>query len=177
MDTNDWQSALGLLGLVITLGIAIVGWAFAVRADRRAKDAGDRADEALELARSAEARADRLEQISAERRDVVWRLIDARRDTVSAQNIGRDTAQEVVLTVDFEEAIPRQTTRLPRVEPTARIGVNLTTAIADELERQRREIATSLGYIGVPTVHGRVRLSWQSDLGVHDTVDLGEVAF
>ena len=79
MDASEWEAAGVWASIVIVLGIAVVGWAQAVRASRVAKHANvesGRANEiaadALELAKAAEERADRLERISLERRDVHW---------------------------------------------------------------------------------------------------------
>lgn len=59
----DATQAAAWVTIAVTLGIAIVGWHRGNRADYHAR-------EALELARSAETRAARLERLTVERRDV-----------------------------------------------------------------------------------------------------------
>lgn len=109
MDPTEWAAWAAWTGIVITLGIAVVGWRHARRANQRAAAANDLSAEALELARSAEARADRLEQIARERRDVAWDLFWSAFDsTLAVVNVGTDVAHDVELVVANQPGAARE---------------------------------------------------------------------
>lgn len=174
---NAEQATLfaAFLAILVTLGVAIVGWNHAVRAGRLAKKADTRADEAHALAKAAEERADRLEQISVERRDVAWKVLDTDDEAlISVKNLGTDTAHAVTLAVDFEEEVPRQTVTAVTVEPTGTIDMNLAAAVSDEIDRQTELFNRRDSFVSVPGVSARIRIAWQSELGVPASVELGQ---
>ena len=158
----DASAAVGWIGIVTTLGIAVVSWSRANRADSRAT-------RALELAESAEARADRLERRETERRDVAWdqRFI-ADAGTLSFRNVGTDTAYDVELHVDSADEtarFPRQSARLPSVGPTEPIGVNLTVVLREA--KTGGWMTTVIDETRHVTVHAR--LAWRSAEGTPDS--------
>jgi hypothetical protein len=163
------------MGIITTLGIAVVGWMHAVRAGRRADRANDIAGEANEhaaraigLAESAEARADRLERAQRERRDVRWeqRWVEET-CTLAFRNIGLDTAYDVELVVDpiDETQGHRQVTALPQVAPTEPIGIRLETLMRERLQWRRSPAARArLGSEPQPSM-ARALLTWRSEHG------------
>jgi len=175
------SDGLTLVGFVITLGVAIVGWAWARRADRRTT-------EALLLARSAEERADRLEQASLERRDVAWmqgwtpNTPDSPGGSVWFRNAGTDPAVAVELVVDYEppqsdqpviwtsdsQAVPesgarRVTSYSDEVGPNQSIHLSLPDFVADVLSRR------PAGNDDRPILRLAARLTWRSRTGTPGT--------
>jgi hypothetical protein len=174
MSAEAWAA---WAGIVVTLGIAIVGWSHARGANTRAKTAEEHAAEALELARSAEDRADRLERMATERRDVVWvhREVEDG-ETLSFQNIGSDTAYDVELLVDpayDDNNNPRQRIAMTSIEPAGRIGMKLTT-----LAREARDRFESAGpgILLTPGFSVRARITWRSDAGAPGIQDWDEIS-
>ena len=181
MTPDDWNVAGTWAGIFVTLGIAIVGWSQAIRSERRAKAADTRALEALELARAAEARADRLERIAVEKRDVHWRrwtVPDYSPYTLSFQNAGTDPALNVTLVVDStDQRFVRQTQTFDRIDPSDRIGINLTAA-AREAAHQVRTLRDAMGLEPRITVNARVTWNYESGVGDvwhADGLTLGEL--
>lgn len=167
MTAAGWEATGSWAAIVVTLGIAVVGWARANRSERQAKTADAHADEALALARSAEARADRLERIALEKRDVTWerQLVGAHhRGVLSFMNVGSDPAYDVALIVDpVAGGHERKIERFARIEPAERIGIHLT-ALAQEAETRAAE--ASPGVILTPNFTVRTRITWRSESGV-----------
>ena len=184
MTPDEWQAWASWAAIVITLGIATVGWnqnrraardarKQANAADLRASTAETHAARALELAESAEARADRLEQLAKERRDVRWvhREVDDR-ETLSFQNVGSDTAHDVELIVDPVDDHPRQQITLPAVGPADRIGIKLT-ALAREA--QARFDSAGPGILLTPGFTVRARITWRSESRVPGIQEWDEI--
>lgn len=164
MSPDEWSAWAAWAGIVATLGIAIVGWSYARRANTGAKVANEHAAEALELAKSSEKRADRLERIALERRDVTWEhRKSGDRGILALQNVGSDTANDVVLIVDPQNGTPRQTSSRSTVEPAGLIDIDLT-ALATEA-RQRMKNAPP-GFFLSPSFTVRARITWSSESGV-----------
>jgi hypothetical protein len=153
--------------VLVTLGIAIVGWS-------RANRASHHADEALKLARSAEERADRLERLGRERGDVDWMQRDADdRETLSFRNAGSDIAYDVELVVDpADENHPRKQERWSSVGPGDRIGIKLSTLAREAQERFEN---AGPGILLTPgfTVSGRI--TWRSELGAPGVKEFDEI--
>jgi hypothetical protein len=172
MGANAWEAWGSWVAILVSLGVAVVGWARARRANEGASEANRIAADALNLARSAEERADRLERLALESRDVQWTEREMEgRFGVSFQHTGSDTAHEVRMLVepvaggwDRREEIFRD------VEPTGRIGMDLTDIARQTAEGWepdgsggllRKPNALPGGW--VPTV--RVRITWRSAEG------------
>jgi len=129
------------IAIIVTLGIAIVGWARANRADTRAT-------RALELAEAAEARAHRLESAQFERGDVQWEVDwDEAGKTLTARSVGLDTAHNVEMIVDPLLDMPgrRQSVSAALVKPTGSIGLDLGTPIAAATSHAARARARHAG--------------------------------
>lgn len=168
----DAASAAAWASIVVTLGIAIVGWRRAgvadrrsVAADARAVDADTRAARALELAESAEARADRLEQQAGERRDISWsyHLNDA--GWLRLRNIGADAAHTVEVYVDPADLeASRRVGRAATIAPTEYIDVDISDLVATA--HFTADLMKYSGVHEVPTVALQsVRVAWTSELG------------
>jgi len=175
MSTDAWAAWASWASIVVALGIAIVGWSYARRANAGAHLANEHATEALELAKSAESRADRLERIALERRDVTWERRKGGkgdRETLSFQNVGSDTAHDVVLIVDPQNGSPRRTSSLHSVQPAGHIDIKLTdlaTAARRRMENAPPGVFLSPGF----TV--RARITWSSESGVPSTQEWEKV--
>ena len=106
-----WGDTLTALGVLVAAGIGGWGIRQAGQANKHANRSTEIADEALAVSKRADERADRLEQLATERKDIDWKLdwIEDS-DTISARNIGTDTAYNVELTVDTTKpsGFPRQ---------------------------------------------------------------------
>lgn len=160
------EAGATLLGVFASIGIAIVGWVRANRADRHAGRAEVRAEEAHELAKAAEERADRLERMQIERRDVSWSQRDRTdRDVLSFANVGADTAHDVELIVDsIYDEFPRRVQQHGAVGPGDKIGMNFHTEL--EEKRQQFNATRATSSIRLPTLGVRVRIVWRSELDV-----------
>lgn len=177
-------------GVVVALLTAAVSWICAKAAgkraqsaDTRAERAEERADEAIELARSAEARADRLEHIATEIRDVVWVrnvAVGTNSDsTLSFRNTGVDSAHEVQLIVDpLRPKLPRITNNFASIEGGGLIGMNLwhVVAAADEKDDaimfgNDRSADLVVAVVGGADVSARI--VWRSASGVEGVQDMG----
>src|SRR4051794_33275833 len=87
-DVTSWAA--------IAVSLLLGGWGL-----RQSSHANRHSAEALDLARAADARADRAERIQLERRDVEWEHgFDAQRNAYWAKNVGTDTAHNVVMWAD-----------------------------------------------------------------------------
>jgi hypothetical protein len=159
------EAGIALAALVVSLGVAIVGWTHARRSDTRVATANAIAAEALELAKSAEARANRLERIPLERRDVAWdqQWIE-NTCTLTFRNIGTDTAYDVELVVDPAEGGPRQSHRQPTIAPTEPIGLCVEVLVREA--RQQGAVNYAEGVLFTPTADVRARITWRSESGV-----------
>lgn len=146
----DAGAGLVMVGIVTTLGIAIVGWKQAARARADAREANNIARHSLALARSAEDRANRLEAVAQERRDVEWECtLMADPGAVDFCNIGTDPAYEVEVHFLWEGGINWESSRLPEVLPLECIGVEIAWPSTPK--------------------PATVRLSWKSLHGVPET--------
>lgn len=136
-----------------------------MRADRRARTAEEHAAAALALARSTEERADRLERIQVERRDVTWRLVDygVPDGTICFENTGTDTAYDVVLAVDPDGA-DRRTTQASKLGPREKIAVDMPD-LAQQARRRFEELLEQ-GAVTTASVSASARLTWSSESGV-----------
>jgi hypothetical protein len=165
--------------LVATLGIAIIGWHRGNAAVRRANQSDARAEEALELARSAEERADRLEQMQIEPNHVEWKVRpldippDKRDRCVAVANRGTDTAHDVRLVADIQYQ-GREETHRDTVEPNESIMIDLSTMVTAERERLVAYIAQNPGRGMEPAVYVRIQITWRTELGVKHSFDIGE---
>jgi hypothetical protein len=169
MNPSD---GLTLVGFVITLGAAIVGWAWLRRADRRtaaanelAAQANAHAERAIALAQSAEDRADRLEHLEAEKRDVRWDWAwNKATAIITVTNIGTTPAHDVEVTVDTIEptTIPRQARAAASVEPTEDLSLELE--YVRSLPPKRLQGRALVIY----RAHLRVQVVWRSPAGLHD---------
>ncbi|WP_210651329.1 hypothetical protein [Nocardioides sp. SYSU D00065] len=140
---------------------------------QRSARANGHAAEALELARAAEARADKLARIQLERHDVAWvQSYDKETATLSFRNVGTDVAHKVALTVDGPDG-SRQVTELVELHPTHPIGIRLT-ALAEDANRRWKELL-DVGYIGVPAFTVRARLNWETGEGQAKTQEWEEL--
>lgn len=161
------EAGIALVALVATVGVAVVTWHRANRADRHA-------DQALELARAAEHRADRLERRQLERRDVTWIKRDTERATVSFVNAGADTAYDVDLIVDSpNDDFPRRSQRHGRVEPAGRIGMRLHAEAT--ARRETQELPVGIGHSPMAPLRVRVRITWMSELGAPEAAEFGNI--
>ena len=149
---------IALLGVVVALGIAVVGWSKAKAADLHAA-------EAIGLARSADERADRLERLKVERRDVQWvqeTWHDDHRRGLTFRNAGTDVAHDVELVVDPVDGQgewPRRSTQQKRVEPAERLGIDMTQEhISHMTDHQNRRLTMPRPQLV------RVRIVWRSEL-------------
>lgn len=144
--------------VAIAASVALGGWGL-----RQSSRANTHSAQALELARSAEARADRLEAMQTESRDIEWTCEwVASANTISVRNVGTDPAHDVVLTVDIK-ATARQTVEQTSIGPGDAIGYRPTYSIQQdatvEAWAENRERA------GIPA---SVRVTWRSANGVPD---------
>jgi hypothetical protein len=172
------EAGVALIALVVALGVAIVGWVHANRADERIADANRIAADALDLAHSAEARADRLERIAVESRDVQWTQQDRYREGgVTFQNSGSDTAYDVKLIVDpVHGGWARREQPHGEVPPAGLAGMNLRD-IAREAAAGHQpdgmggtfELPGALP--GGPNPEIRVRITWRSGEGIPDVAE------
>lgn len=161
------DAGVALVALAVTVGVAVVTWHRANRADRHA-------DQALELAHAAEARADRLERLQLERRDVRWVKRDAPRTTVSFLNAGSDPAYDVQLIVDSVAGLfPRRTQPHGNVAPAEVITMNLQAEAQAELDADNATRAT--GSIVPRPATVRASITWQSALGVPASVEFDRI--
>lgn len=149
---------IALLGVVVALGTAVVGWF-------KAKAADAHAAQAINLALAADERADRLERLTIERRDVKWVQEPWRGDHrkgLTFSNVGTDVAHEVELVVDpidGQAEWARRSTHQLRVEPAERLGIDLT----NEHIRQMTDHENSRLTLPRPQLV-RVRIVWRSEL-------------
>lgn len=160
------EAGIALAALVASVGSTIVNWARANRADRHASRAETHAEEAHELARAAEERADRLERIQIERRDVSWLQHDRTdRDILSFVNVGADTAHDVELLVEsIYDEFPRRVQRHGAVTPGDKIGTNFRTEL--EAKRDQFNATRATGSVTLPNLGVCVRIVWRSELHV-----------
>lgn len=147
-------------GVGVSIAVAAVSLAHSSKANRHS-------DEALALAKSAEERADRLERISTERRDVAWEFLDADDDpnSLSLRNTGTDIAYDVQLILDPTDG-ERHSIGAEQVLPREILTLDITDLTA-EAERQWEDYSNS-GYIGTPGFVATARMSWRSETGVPD---------
>ncbi|MEP7738302.1 hypothetical protein ABKW28_11665 [Nocardioides sp. 31GB23] len=152
------EAGIALVALAVTVGVAVVTWHRANRADRHA-------DQALEFAHAAEARADRLERLQLERRDVRWVQRDAPRTTISFLNAGSDPAYDVQLIVDSVTGLfPRRTQSHGNVAPAEVITMNLQAEAQAELDALNASRVA--GSVLPRPVTVQASVTWQSALGV-----------
>lgn len=176
MTTEDWTVALALVAIVVSVGTAVVGWQHAIRAQRATADANATAVQALELARQADERAQRIEDRDIERRDVRWELGKRREvgDRVTLTNIGTDTAYNVVMAV-HPEGETRREERQAEIPPDGRIEVDVS-----DLAQARRDRAGRLSgnavFVGT-AVPLRVSVAWTSRTGVPDAYDFERINY
>jgi hypothetical protein len=150
--------SITLLGLLLALGAAIVNWNYARIANRHAA-------QALDLAKAADQRADRLENIARERRDVFWSANwNEDMKALTVRNVGTDTAYDVELVVDAGVTDERYIARLDTVGPTELIARDLTEA-HDKADSDWNASLNS-GYIGLPDMGVTARITWRSESGV-----------
>jgi len=161
MDSGQWEAVGVWAGIAITLGIALVGWAYSIRAGRRAKTAIWHSVEALDLARSAEDRADRLEAATREHRHVEWsHVFDQEAGVIRFRNSGTTVAHDVEITVDRKDH-DRASVTSDIVQPLQQLevpGVPMYDAIIASIEG---ETVTSQRH-----VPGKVRITWRSAAGI-----------
>lgn len=158
--------AVAWVGIIITLGIAIVGWSRANRAERHAVGADDRAARALELAESAEARAQRLEAAQFERAEIRWEPYWSENDRVLAvRNVGVDAAHQVELVVDPLRDTPglRKQTSEAIVKPTGFIGIDLSRTVGAATSSAAKARARRKG--AEINLAVRVQLTWRTETG------------
>jgi hypothetical protein len=151
-------------GIIVAGAIGAWGIWQAGKANDHAAASAKASADAVDLARNADNRADRLERAQFERSDVDWALSwisDV--DTVSVRNVGTDTAHDVELVVDIGEAKVRRETKLSPIAPQQPIGARLI-----EFANQAREDFKKMPstYIGLPSLQMTVRLTWKSEAGV-----------
>lgn len=153
------EAGATLVGVVVTLGIALVGWAKAHGADQHAA-------EAIRLAQSAENRADRLERVQIERRDVKWvHRVVKKGDVLSFENAGSDAACNVELVVDSTDGeFPRKHQEFGDIPAAGRIGMHLTSEVRAKEQQQVADAAANIW--GPVNTAVRVRITWRSPLGV-----------
>ena len=162
----DSQTSGTWVGVAVAAVVGAAGWIQAVIANRVASKANEHAEasaraayEAVQLAKSAEERADRLERISTEHRDVTWeRDWDLFTRTFFVQNCATDTAYDVELVVDLPEGGARTTTRLAEVPATARIGVRLDPAVRAVVAKPRLDLV-----MGPRMLRVKSRVTWRSE--------------
>ena len=153
--TVNASDGLTIVGFVITLGAAIVGWTWLRRADRRTA-------EALRLAQSAEDRAQRLEDQTVESRDVRWTAPIEENAWLSLRNAGTDAAHNVTVVVDSPHThLPRRIAEFNSVAPNEVAAVNLETEVG-ETRRQAHERDPYSGAITWPTLILDVTVRWTS---------------
>lgn len=164
----DATEAAAWVAIAVTLGVAVVGWHRGNRAEQHAA-------EALDLARSAEARADRLERLAVERRDVTWARHDVRGEAgwVAYTNVGSDTAYDVRLLVDPQGRARREVSA-DEVAPTERISLQMADFALGARRLMMELIEQNIYTTG--SVQCRVRIVWRSASGVEESVEFTEVA-
>lgn len=170
MSTSD---GLTIVGFAITLGVAIVGWTWLRRSDRRTA-------EALRLAQSAEDRAQRLEDQAIESRDVQWEPLQERNASGPAfRNVGADTAHDVQLIVEHRHAEwPRRTEPHGQVPGGGRIAMNLTTEIEEARSAARERMRNAPPGVLIAAAGGldiRARITWRSPSGVPGSQDFDDL--
>lgn len=164
MDAGTWTA---LVGVIIAVVVGGDGIRRARAADKLAVGAGTRADEALELARRADERAERAERIAFEHNDIEWRRREnVRPGTLSYVNAGTSSAHNVCMVIDLSSGSWREEVRLDVVGPGELIGCHLPTSVRDaaiELHKQDRR-----GFMPGRVVSAAVDvlLTWQSEGGV-----------
>lgn len=149
------------VGIVLTLGIAVVGWARANRADHRAA-------RALELAESAERRADRIEQRQLQRTDVAWEHHWRKAESaVTFRNIGTDTAYQVEIVIDpvlKDRRRQRRQRLLDHVAPGESVAVELEDWVRGI--RGYNRAASRWPAMAQKSVEIHARVAWRHTTGV-----------
>jgi hypothetical protein len=149
--------AVVLLGIAITLGIAIVGWNFARRANHTSQ-------RALELAQSAEERAERTENLTRERADIEWTIaVDHGSGRLTYTHVGTDPADDVELVFDNAATETRTSTVAGTVAPTAQVSIESSTETFAVMAW-----ASPTGHHGSAKstrLRGRARLTWRTQAG------------
>ncbi len=169
-DASQWQDVGVWAGIAITLLIAIVGWAYAIRAGRRAKTAIWHSVEAVDLARSAEDRAERLEDASREYRDVAWgHVIDQDADVIRFRNTGTTAAHDVEIAVDRQHDLERTAVTADIVQPLQQVEVPGVPMYDDIIDSIDGEPVTTRRI-----VPGTARITWRSAAGV-PSIDLRDL--
>jgi hypothetical protein len=169
-DASQWEAAGVWAGIAITFGIALVGWAYSIRAGRRAKTAIWHSAEALELARSAEDRAERLEGAVREHRDVEWsHVVDQDANVVRFRNTGTTAAHDVEIALDRKD-LDRASVTADIVQPLQQLeipGVPMYDAIIAASAEGETVTSPRL-------VPGKARITWHSAEGI-PSIDLRDV--
>lgn len=178
MSTSD---SLTIVGFVITLGVAFVGWVWLRRANRQSREANehaaaanDMAAQALELARTSEERAQRADQRASENPAVAWERREmTNRDGVAFFNAGTDQAHLVELTVSARDGSWSRTQEHGAVAHLGRIAMDLTTELGERRDRWERASATGMAPNFARELAVRVHISWSSTSGqrFHTNID------
>jgi hypothetical protein len=168
--TNQWEAAGVWAGTVVSLLIAIVGWAYSIRAGRRAKTAIWHSAEAVELARAAEDRADRLEAATREYRDVEWsHVVDQDAGVVRFRNAGTTAAHDVEIAIDRKD-LDRVGATTDLVQPLQQLevpGVPMYDAMLASFG-EGEPVTTPR------PVPGKARITWRAAAGL-PSIDLRDV--
>jgi hypothetical protein len=169
-DASQWEAAAVWASIAITLLIAIVGWAYAIRAGRRVKTAIWHSAEALDLARTAEDRTDRLEIAFREYRDVDWaHVIDQDADVIRFRNTGTTAAHDVEIAIDRQDDLDRTSVTAEVVQPLQQLevpGVPMYDSVIDSVDGE--PVTTRR------LVPGTARITWRSAAGV-PSIDLRDL--
>lgn len=174
MSADNGQAAAAWVTIVVTLGIAIVGWSQAIRSERRANTADAHTPTKPSSSREP-----------PKREQTAWNESPSSIATSSGSTAtcSRTTtapcpsctsaptpAYDVVLTVDpIGSTAPRRVERFGTIEPTQRVGINLTTLAQEAAEEVH---GTGLE----PSLSVRATISWASKEGVPDVQTWDSVA-
>jgi len=162
MQDADW------VVLVTSVAALLIGAGGLVRASHANEVAG----KALALAASAEARADRMERIQTESRDVRWRATNHQDRTgrLRIQNFGSDVAERVRVTVEpIEDRADLRTEIVGIVRPLEHVQFDLMDLLLKAHGGQFTSMSAHMGFAV------DVRIAWRSPSGVESVAELKQV--
>jgi hypothetical protein len=186
-----WEATATFVAAFIALGIAIVGWKQAARANRQAEAAvtaastanqiatdsntiaetsshaatksNEIAEKALALSEQAEERAAHAERISLERREVHWEQSNPGA-ALEFRNAGTSSAYEVHLTITWNAGRTHENEG-PHAKVEPGHGIRIPTADIHTTQDKASPSWRGEHPTGQESFHVTARLTWRSEAG------------